>query len=308
MVEVNGRILNKDVFDILLDIRHEITNGKLSVIRKSGQSDVQITCPWHKDGLESRPSCYVRRADGVSHCFTCGTAAPFQSLVASCMGCSEDEASKWLVSHYGGDYTKREININYVSLENNDNEQEEILPESILNTFESYHPYMTQRKLSDEIINKFEIKYDPNTECVVFPVRDEHGNLIGLTKRKIKFKRYELPRFKNKPVYLLYKILEEQVKNVVVCESQINSLYLWSLGIPSIALFGTGTKYQYNLLRKSGIKYYTLCLDGDDAGHKGAERFKKALGKYSIIEEIEMPNGKDINDYEPEVVKNLFNT
>ena len=37
---------------------------------------------------------------------------------------------------------------------------------------------MKKRKLTDEVIKKFDIKYDPQTKCIVFPVRDELGKLV----------------------------------------------------------------------------------------------------------------------------------
>ena len=64
------------------------------------------------------------------------------------------------------------------------------------------------------------------------------------------------------------------------------------------------SKNMYDILRKSGIRNYILCFDGDNAGRKGAARFKKALAKTETsITDIIMPDGKDVNDLSKEEFK-----
>ena len=73
-------------------------------------------------------------------------------------------------------------------------------------------------------------------------------------------------------------------------------MYLWGFGYPAIALIGTGGKKAYNILRKSGIRIYHLCLDGDLAGRHGILRFIKNMPDDIIIDIIQLPQGKDVND------------
>ncbi len=304
MIIVNNIPLNETLMNILLDVQSQLTNGKLKDIIDGGE-DIRITCPFHNDGREKTASCFVRKDDGLFHCFGCGEKGGIGKLIASCMNIPYKDAEAWLINKYGSDISSEVISLEPIKL-NEIELDNDLIDESILSTLESYHPYMKQRKISDEIIKKYELKYDPKDQSIVFPVRNELGQLVGLTRRSVNYKRFELWKFRNKPVYLLYDILRNNIRHVVVCESQINCLYLWSLGIPAIALFGTGTKYQYDLLKKSCILYYTLCFDGDDAGRKGAERFKQNM-KGVFIDEVELPEGKDINDYDEETVKQLFN-
>ena len=91
-------------------------------------------------------------------------------------------------------------------------------------------------------------------------------------------------------------------------ESQINCLYFKSL-FPHLyvgGLFGTGSKTQLETLKRSGIRNYVLLFDGDNAGRKGADRFKKALGNNVFITDIQVPWGKDINDLSKEEILTLF--
>ena len=304
MIIVNNIPINETAMNILLDVQSQLTNGKLKDIIDGGE-DIRVTCPFHSDGHEKTASCFVRKDDGLFHCFGCNEKGGIGKLIASCMSISYKDAETWLINKYGSDVSSEVISLEPIVL-NKVEYDNDLIDESILSTLESYHPYMKQRKISDEIISKYELKYDPKDQSIVFPVRNELGQLVGLTRRNVNYKRFELWKFKNKPVYLLYDILRNNIRHVAVCESQINSLYLWSCGIPSICLFGTGTKYQYGLLKKSCILYYTLCFDGDEAGRKGAERFKQNM-KGVFIDEVQLPEGKDINDYDEETVRQLFN-
>ena len=100
---------------------------------------------------------------------------------------------------------------------------------------------------------------------------------------------------KEKPVYLLNYIIKKGITEATVCESQINALTCYGFGYPAIALFGTGTDYQYNILKKSGIRFYHLAFDGDNAGRKATKKFIDNI-KNAFIDVIILPEHKDVND------------
>ena len=127
-----------------------------------------------------------------------------------------------------------------------------------------------------------------------------------ITARSVNTKMFWIPSGVDKPVYLLYHLLENNIKTAFVCESQINCLYLWSLGYPAVCLFGTGSSKQFDILKQSGIRNFYLVYDGDDAGQKGVYRFIKNMPKESFITVVNLPSGKDINDLTPEEVHNLI--
>ena len=66
--------------------------------------------------------------------------------------------------------------------------------------------------------------------------------------------------------------------------------------MPSVALFGTGTPSQYELIAKSGITHLYICLDPDSAGEKGTWKLIKSLPKSMMVDILEIPPGKDVND------------
>ena len=68
-----------------------------------------------------------------------------------------------------------------------------------------------------------------------------------------------------------------------IIESQLDALKCWTWGIPAVALFGTGSKKQYQILNKSGIRFYHLAFDGDLAGQHGAKRFIENIKNVWLI-------------------------
>lgn len=155
---------------------------------------------------------------------------------------------------------------------------------------------MAQRKLTKDVIEKFKIKYDDKTKCIVFPVWDEKNNLKLLTRRSVIDKKFIIDKDIDKPVYLLNHIKNNNIKTMIICESQINALTCWGYGFPAVALFGTGTKTQYELINKSGVRNIILMLDGDEAGRKGTQKLIENIRKDIIVVDIKMPLNKDVND------------
>ena len=109
-------------------------------------------------------------------------------------------------------------------------------------------------------------------------------------------KQFNIPSNLSKPIYLLNYIIKENIETVWVVESQINALNCWRRGRPAIALLGTGSSTQYDILKKSGIRTYFLAFDGDEAGDKGIKKFLKAMPNDLIINIVNIPRGKDVSD------------
>ncbi|MBQ6631028.1 MAG: toprim domain-containing protein [Romboutsia sp.] len=305
---INNHIIDYNLQSILVAIQ-EKTNGRyLNTIKRQGDN-IAITCPFHKDGQERHPSCYVyNKIDnsevpfGFFRCFTCGTQGQLYELVAHCFNCGIEEAKEWLVNNFSKTLTESSLDLPIIDLKK---ETKQYLDESILNQYAYFHPYMFKRKLTEDVIRKFKIGWNKELDTITFPIWDENNNLLGITERNVKNKYFHIPENIGKPVYLLNYIKKENITEVYVVESQIDALYLWSLGYPAIALLGTGTKKQYEILKKSGIRIFHLALDGDLAGRHGNMRFIEYMPYNTLIDILLLPNGKDINDLSKEEIEHL---
>lgn len=312
-IKIDNKLIVTPVETILRTAQREVTNGKLKHIENKGRN-ILITCPRHKGGKESHPACNVLAATdddkheaGTTYCFACGFRASISELIGEVFDKPESWAKDWLCDKFGDVLLVKEEYLPPLEL-NTTPIPEQYLDENILTDYDFYHPYMWQRKLSKEVVDRFRIGYDKKRNAITFPVYDEKHNLVMITARSVFSKRFYIPEEVEKPVYLLYDILERGITKVYVCESQINTLYLRSLGYDAIGLFGTGSYTQLKTLKHSGIRDFILCFDGDDAGRKGANRFKKYMGKDVFITDVLLPIGKDVNDLSENELRSLFDS
>ena len=313
MIEVGTKYLSVNVTDVIDYLKS--TTKYFRHINKKDDTNIMVSCPFHKDGQEQHPSMGITLKDtivngkvlktGTSHCFTCGySTGSFAELVGNIFGGDKAFGEQWLLEKYGGSLSDNEYKLDLLSLDTV--KKPKYLDESILQQYRYYHPYMYKRKLTNEIIQKFDIGFNPNTNSITFPIRDIKGGLIGISERNVENKIFNLPHLVDKPVYLLYNVLQENYTEVYVCESQINALTLWTYGYPAVALFGTGSSYQYDILNKCGIRHFILCFDGDNAGYKGSVRFKENINPYCIVETVNLPLNKDVNDLSREEFETLL--
>lgn len=311
-LEVRGRLIDTPIKTILETIKRECPHPILhDIVDKDRDKNVVITCPFHKNGAENKPSCHVFKEEddpkvtyGTVHCFTCGYSASLPQFVADCFAEDYNFGEQWLVERFGNVLLQKQTFLPEIILDDKP-KQVKGLSEEALAQYDYYHPYMYQRGLTKDVIDMFRIGYDHKRDAITFPVWDDKGVPLFVTARAVREKRFYIPYEAEKPVYLLNFVKNWGIDSVYVCESQINTLVLWSWGYPAIGLFGTGTPYQYDILKRSGIRNYTLCLDGDAAGDKGITRFKANMPEDVLISVKKLPRGRDVADLTKEQFDSL---
>lgn len=294
---------------------------------------MQIYCPFHNEGNEKKPSCGILLYDevragrkypqGFCHCFTCGFAHSLPETISELLKIRHISKSglEWLTENIPdfdpSDNSSFEYLIPTELMETIDEHyavsyiqslikpKQQYVSEEELASYRFTVPYMYDRKLTDEIIEKFDVGYDANwiapgrkkpTPCITFPVRDVNGNTLFLCRRSIQGKFFNYPTGVTKPVYGLYE-LPKDCKSVIVCESCFNALTCWSWNRPAVALLGTGNPYQIQQLKELGVNEFILAFDPDEAGKKATEKLKRALKSVAIVWSFDgIPPGKDIND------------
>lgn len=305
---IGNKVINAPITDILETLRKETGYRYFREVKLKG-NNYTVTCPFHKMGQESHASCQVfcDEADpkveyGYFHCFTCGENAHLYDVVAHCFSQNADFGKEWLLERFGNTFIQYEETLTDIIL---DKPKKTFLNPNILEEYNYYHPYMWKRNLTKEVIDKFQVGFDPKTQSITFPVWDQFNNLVMVTKRSVNTKNFFIPEDVEKPVYLLNFLLQEKQTTAYICESQINALTLQGWGYPAVALFGTGSEQQMKILNKSGIRHYYLCFDGDTPGNKAINRFKKNIRKDVLVDVVRIPFGKDVNDLTEKEFKNL---
>ena len=317
--------------------------GLIDIIRPVGDW-YMCRCPIHNEGQEKKPSCGISMHDQYRngkrypalrmHCFSCnfnGSLADALTQVLRRKGIgqtgldwlkenipdfevSEDDF-EYLISSDVSSVLQNKFALDYFDVQAQQSKVNYV-PESELASYRLTVPYMYQRGLTDEIIEKYDIGYDANfippgrkkpLPCITFPVKDKHGNTLFLCRRSIEGKFFHYPQGVEKSLYGMYE-LPKGVKSILVCESCLNALKAVRFGYNAVALLGTGTSYEIEQLKTLGVPEFVLCLDGDEAGQRGTEKLKRALSKVAIVWTIKMPSDKDVNDCTKEEFDALYAT
>ena len=316
---VDNKVIKTPIKNILERLQEELVFAninKLSKISFKGNEAI-IQCPRHKGGQENNPSCGVLLEDkvcrdytgkkrevpaGTVHCFSCGYKAGMVKLIADCLGTTFREATEWLLGFADYEYADESRNIYTLDFSVEPPVYADVPRVTVeeLKKYDYIHPYMFQRKLTDEVIQKFEVGYDPATDSLTFPVYVD-GECLFVSRRKVKYKYFSLPDISPKPLYGVDYLTDNEV---IVCESVINALTCWVYGKQAIALFGTGSDYQIEKLQELPQRKIILALDPDIYGERGAKKIRRALtGK--IVTQYVLPKGKDINDLTKEEFEKL---
>lgn len=315
---VNKKVIETPVIDILNQLRSELWElgiKKLKVIQNKGEN-ARITCPKHKGGNEEHPSCsvlLVSKGDlpkGFVSCFTCHYAATLPQFISDCFNIEDNGefGEEWLIERFNYSFLTelrplKQLPLNR-EIKNDEVKLNSYVSEKELQSYRFYHSYMWKRKLTPEIVDKFDIGYDKRTNSITFPVYNNEGKCLFVIKRNVNIHYFQIPAGIEKEIFGMNQITSD-INEVIICESVINALTCWVYGKPAIALFGTGTEAQINTLLKSNIRHFILGFDGDEAGHKATRKFRKALSKTKLVTEYRLPDGKDINDLSKEEFDNL---
>lgn len=293
-----------------------------------------LYCPFHNDGNEKKPSAGVLLVEqtkngsttypGNFHCFTCHKAYSIQNFITELLKNKNSNMTglEWLKQYVPDFDPKAEFEylvpdsvmaaatnaymLNYIRTA-----QQNISPyvsEEELSSYRFTVPYMYERKLTDEIIEKYDIGFDANwvppgrkkpVPCITFPVRDRESNTLFIARRSVEGKMFYIPTEVTKPVYGI-DMIPRGTRTVIICESVFNALTCVRYGYPAVALFGTGTEYQINELKRLGCSEFVIAMDGDEAGRKASKRLANRLKSVALIWTMHLPDGEDINSISEE--------
>lgn len=326
-MQIGDQLFNAELEDILSKLRRQLQLNHIQYLEKepkrSGKS-LQIQCPYHSNGQERRRSAGIRTSDGMFHCFACNQIHTLPEVISYCFGHEDDVDGsfgyKWLVKNFATiEIEEREdieLDIDRTTRHSKtvNNTAVEFVKEKELEKYRWFHPYMYKRRLTDSIIEMFDIGYDKNTKCITFPVRDIKGRTLFIARRSVKYKFFQYPEGVEKPLYGLYELnlLEKYPDEIIVCESMLDALTCWVYGKYAVALNGLGNDLQFYQLKKLPVRKLILATDNDKRGMNARERIiknvpNKIITQY-VIPSIKRENGKftkDINDLEKNEFDNL---
>lgn len=155
------------------------------------------------------------------------------------------------------------------------------------------------RGINEETVELFQLGFDPFSNAVTIPLRTLNGKLIGVTRRFISDDhlgaRYKYPKgFRaSQNLYASWLYEEYDVTTVSLHEGSIDTLKMWQLGIPAVAMYGaTISEEHVNILLQMGVRKVVYFGDGDAAGIRAKERthgyWQKPDGSYQYKKETDL--------------------
>ena len=315
MIKLQDTIIQTDTQSVLDMLKFDLAQhgvNRFHQFRRNGDN-VQTSCPFHKNGQERKPSFGVNGEIDRCHCFSCSWSGTIEEMISELYGYQDEGkfGKRWLIKRFNTVEIETRPNIlenfggrknvrNSIRCDNITNGTiSNFITEEELDKYRYIHPYMSERGLTDEIIERFDIGYDRERKEITFPVRDIEGRCVFVAGRSTERKFFRLPQGLNKPLYQGYRFVDGSYKVAYITESFLNCLTCWKYDKPAMALIGTGNRKQYEILNKLPVREYILAFDPDEAGRKATERFRKNVhGK--IIKELVYPDNRDINDLQEE--------
>lgn len=306
MFSVNGTPILEHEINVIIELKRQLDlqdKHLFHVIKDTGK-DIMTTCPFHKGGQERKPSFGISK-DMICHCFACGWSGMLDDVISLCFGYDDCGfyGTQWLVKNFVTVSIEQRKPIELNMTRNKITQKPTYITEEELDSYRYYHPYMYKRGLTNEIIEKFDIGYDSNSNCITVPVTDINKNVVFIARRSVQGKFFSYPSGSEKPVYCGDRCMECSPQSpVIITESVFNTLTCWKYNKPSVALFGTGSRSQYEILKQLPAKKLILALDPDDAGERGTMKLVAHLRGYKILTRLRIPLGKDLNDLDEKIL------
>ncbi|HHV41240.1 MAG TPA: toprim domain-containing protein [Clostridiaceae bacterium] len=188
-----------------------------------------------------------------------------------------------------------------------------VIDESTLDHLDSRpHQYLLNRGFSPEIIKLFDVRYASSGDMqgrIVIPVRDDCGQLVGLSGRLItddQAQMKKLGKWKHMFNFSAGSVLFGLDKakpyvatsgRMVLVEGPFDVMKAFQHGLCNVcATLGVNIlPNQVDLVIQNTSEVY-LAYDTDEAGQKGARRIYEKLAGFTDVRFMMLPDGRDVAD------------
>ena len=337
---INGVAFTVDLLEILTELQTQLHINGIDLLEKiqPTNGNIMVTCPFHSQGKERRPSAGFRTSDGLFNCLACHEVHSLQEVISFCFGHYDDYIGafgwNWLIKNFATlqvedrkdvkiDLLRNTVTDNFTvqnhRLVSKSKSKSDVLgvcdsgvtafvTEDELDNYRYTHPYWAKRGITDEdIIELFDLGYSQSEKMITFPNLDKDGNCLFVAKRSVKTKLFHYPEGVQKHIYGIYQLyqLEQFPKEIYITESMIDCILLWQVGKKACALNGLGNDIQFKELRDMPCRHFILATDSDKAGMSARQRIKQNV-KGKLFSEVILPQGrKDIGECTTDELLNL---
>lgn len=303
-MKIGENYFNCNLNEVLDELASQLESNGIQLLKKRNnlQTHIMVQCPYHGNGQEKKPSAGFRKDDGKFHCFACNEVHSLPEVISYCFGKYDDVLGKfglkWLQKNFQHLEVEQREALKLDLSRKKVKKESKYVSEEELDSYRYTHSYLYERGMTDEIIEIFDLGYDEVSRSITFPMRDVNGNTLFVSRRRVKYKRYEYPKGVEKPLYGLYELsqLEQQPDELIICEGMFDALTCWVYGKYAVALNGLGNDLQFEQLRQLPVRKLILATDMDKAGLDARQRIRDNVKNKIITEYVwDKAMAKDLN-------------
>ena len=295
----------------------EYASRTVDFVKHSGSTHYAI-CPFHD---EKTASLAVNEDDQYFHCFGCGRSGRIYKWIQWTENLTFDEAVQKVASITGTnpqEYTESE-SVSFLKMMNRLSKppQHNEFNRTILDIDKDYYQRFTDEipqewideGISEEEIKKYEIRIDPTSNRIVYPVYDSNFNLIGV-KGRTRFHNFKALRIVKYMNYYplggvdFFQGMKQAVDSVketgqiIIVEGIKSIMKLDEWGYHNVVSAETSflNEYQIELLIRMMVKDIVIAFDQDVELKKIYEctrLLKKFANVYAVYDKWRLLKEKD---------------
>jgi DNA primase len=282
----------------------DVAGQYLDNVKRSGPENIQATCPFHELGDRVTTTFSMSLTRGVWFCFSCHEKGNLQTFLKK-VGVGRaivERKYRYLIDELERSRPPPPDPIRTRIL------SRDPLPEALLGIFDMCPIGLVNEGFSEEVLQAFDIGYDETHHRMTFPLRDLHGQLVGISGRTIykevqprykiydyEYKQWGLAHRETPRAAILWnahnvypEIFFVNHPKVVLVEGFKACMWVVQAGFQNtVALLGSYLTYEHQwILERMGAEVYVF-LDNDPAGWKGREYIGKTLSKSLKVNIVE---------------------
>lgn len=244
-------------------------------------------CPYHND---SNASFCVNVRKGVFVCYSCGKKGTMKDLQRHLRTGAKIESTA---------VTAQSVQSKISALRNPAPapEQKGVTPEEVAwwQVNDQHIDHWDKRNLSPKTMELFSLGYDPMSDALVMPVHDmANGKMVSVIRRNLDLSDGS-PKYKYMKGFRVSHYLYggwqcvvsspvSRLSKIAIVEGPIDSLSMWDVGLPTVAILGaSASTKQINLLKSLSPIEYVIMTDRDTAGRTAGMKIEKSLRGSGII-------------------------
>jgi len=237
----------------------------------------RIRCPYHKDGKEKNPSMGIllekrnKMEAGTCHCFTCGKVVSLEQLFKDVGAAPQKTVRR-------GARTGKRLK----PLQTHQAMYKPQIPYR-------FSQYLAGRGIGEKVQELFKV-YEKDGK-VYIPVFDRSGKFLYSNARSTTTKLFFVSEDAVKTLWGIEVV--DLSKPIVICESQIDAMSLWEVGIQAVSTLGADNTASLKMLLES-TSTFILAFDPDEAGRKATQQAITILGAWRCSY-VDLPQKVDIN-------------